>query len=84
MKLAILQVIAGILIIGLLVWFIGWVEPDNGSITRVFEGIEVELYPPTGWNALLLTWKVSSFILGVAVLSCGVIQYLRERRQALI
>ena len=80
MKLAITQVVLGIIIIGLLVWFVGWVEPDYGSVTRLIDGIEVELNPTSGWTILLITWKASSFVLGLAVLSCGILQYSRVRR----
>ena len=83
MKLAITQIVLGIFVIGLLVLYIGWVEPDYGPINKLFEGIEVELDHPTGWTTLLMTWKVSSLVLGVAVLGCGIVQYLQARGQAM-
>lgn len=77
MKLAVIQIALGALVIVLLVWFIGWVEPDYSSYTRLIEGIEVELLPVPGWVMGAVFWKVVSFLLGLAILSCGIVQYKR-------
>lgn len=79
MKLAIIQIVLGALIVGLLVWFIGWVEPDYGSYTRLIEGVEVKLLPVPGWIMGAIFWKTVSFLLGLAILSCGIVQYKRAR-----
>ena len=79
MKLAITQVILGILIVGSLVWFIGWVEPDYGSHTRLIGGAEVEFHPLPGWIVRLISWKAVSFVLGLSVLGCGIAQFVKAR-----
>ncbi len=79
MKLAITQIVLGALIIGSLVWFIGWVEPDYGSVTRLIEGVKVEIRPLPGWIARLISWKAASFVLGLSVLGLGIAQFVKAR-----
>jgi hypothetical protein len=79
MKLAITQIILGVLIIGSLVWFVGWVEPDSGSFVKLVEGYEVELLPLPGWITQVIFWKAVSFVIGVAILGCGITQCLRAK-----
>jgi len=79
MKLAITQVILGILIVGSLVWFINWVEPDYGSHTRLIGGTEVEFHPLPGWLIRLISWKAVSFALGLSVLGCSIAQFVKAR-----
>jgi hypothetical protein len=80
MKLAIAQIVLGVLIVGSLVWFIGWVEWDYGSFTKLIKGVEVEFHPLPGWMTRLISWKVASFVLGLSVLGCGIAQYLKAIR----
>ena len=80
MRLAITQITLGVLIIGSLVWFIGWVEPDYGSFTILREGIEVEMLPLPGWIVRMISWKAASFVLGLSVLGCGIAQFLKVKR----
>ncbi len=79
MKLAITQMVLGVLIIGSLVWFIGWVEPDYGSSTKLIRGVEVEFHPLPGWLIRLISWKAVSFMLGLSVLGCGIGQFLKAK-----
>ncbi len=79
MTLAITQSVLGVLIVGSLVWFIGWVEPDYGSVTRLIEGVEVEIRPLPGWIMRLISWKAASFVLGFSVLSLGIAQLVKAK-----
>ena len=79
MKLAVTQIILGILVVGSLVWFIGWVEYDYGSFTILREGVEVVIHPLPGWLIRLISWKAVSFVLGLSVLVCGIAQFVKAR-----
>jgi len=79
MKLAITQIVLGVLIISSLVWFIGWVEPDYGSFTKLIEDVEVEFHPLSGWIIRMISWKAASFVLGLSVLGCGIAQFVKVR-----
>ena len=79
MKLAITQIVSGVLIIGSLVWFIGWVEPGYGSYTKLYKDVEVVFHPLPGWIMRLTFWKVVSFVLGLAILGCGIAQVAQLR-----
>jgi hypothetical protein len=79
MKLSITQIALGVLIIGLLVWYIGWVEPETGVYYQDIEGAQVELVPVSGWVSGVVVWKAVSFLLGLAIITCGFIQYKQAR-----
>ena len=79
MKLAVTQIVLGALIIGSLAWFIGWVEWDYGSVTRLIEGVNVEIRPWPGWTMRLISWKAVSFILGLLVLGFGITQFVKAK-----
>jgi hypothetical protein len=79
MKLAVTQIVLGIIIIGLMVWYIGWVEPETASFIRDIEGYDVELLPLSAWATGVIVWKAVSFLLGLAILACGVVQYKQAR-----
>lgn len=78
-RLAVAQIALGAVIISSLVWFIGWVEWNYGPYTTMYEGIEVELHRPPGWEARLINWKVVSFILGLSVIVTGIVQKVRVK-----
>jgi len=78
-RFAITQIVLGAVIVGSLVWFIGWVELDYGSYTRLYNDVEVVIHPSPEWIIRLISWKVVSFILGLAVLSCGTAQLVKAR-----
>ena len=79
MKLAITQIVLGVLIVGSLVWFIGWVEWDYGSFTKLIEDVEVEFHPLPGWIVRLISWKTASFVLGLSVFGLGIVQLAKAR-----
>ena len=84
-KLAIAQVVLGVLIIGALVWFIGWVEYDYGSFTERIDNpagggtVEVEMHPVSGWVVQMISWKAVGFMLGLSIIGCGLAQWVRAR-----
>ena len=84
-KLAIAQIVLGVLIIGALVWFIGWVEYGYGSFIETVENpagggmVEVEMNHVPGWFVKMITWKAAGFMLGLSVLGCGLAQWFRAR-----
>jgi len=78
-RLAITQIVLGAVIVGSLVWFIGWVELDYGSYTKLYKDVEVVMHPLPGWVMRLISWKVVSFVLGLAVLGCGTVQFIKAR-----
>ena len=79
-KLADTQIVLGAFIIGLLVWFIGWIEYDYSPITKLYQDVEVVMRPSPGWIMQLISWKVTSFLLGLSVLGCGIAQFVKARR----
>ena len=81
MKLAYTQIALGVLIIGVLVWFIGWVEYDHSPFTVTWYDIEVEMQPLPGWHMRLIYWKVASFVPGLAILGCGIGQLLGQKHR---
>jgi len=79
-SLAITQIALGAVIVGSLVWYIGWVELDYGPYTKLVEGVgEVEIRPVPSWLMRLIFWKAVSFILGLAILGCGTAQLVKAR-----
>ena len=79
MRLAIAQIVLGVLIVGSLVWFIGWVELDYGSYTKLYKDVEVVIHPLPGWLIQLISWKVASFLLGLSVLGLGIAQFVKAK-----
>ena len=84
-KLAIAQIVLGVLIIGALVWFIGWVEYDYGAFTELVEDpagggtVEVEMNNVAGWVVQMTAWKVVGFVLGLSIVGFGLAQWARAR-----
>ncbi len=81
-KLAIIQIILGILVVGSLIYWGAWVstgyhnsvgtDPD-GNIIHV-----LGLHKP---NPLMNAWAIAYCMLGLSVLGCGIAQYIKARRQ---
>ena len=81
-KLAIAQIVLGILVVGSLVFWIGWVQtgyhdafgvdPDGNIRFRI-----LGLLKP---NPLMGVWVVIYFMLGLSVFGCGIAQYFKARR----
>ena len=79
-RLAVAQIVLGVLVVSSLVWFIGWVEWDYSPYIRVTERYgEIEMKHLPGWIMRLISWKVISFILGLGVLGFGMAQLSRTR-----
>ncbi len=78
-RLSMTQIVLGALIIGSLVWFIGWVEWNYHPVTRLIEGVKVEIRPLPGWMIRMISWKTASFMLGLMVIGCGIVQLVKER-----
>jgi hypothetical protein len=79
-RLAIAQIVLGVLVVASLVWFIGWVEWDYGFfifVTEQYGEIEMKLLP--GWETRLIIWKIISFILGLSVVGTGITQFINAR-----
>ena len=80
-RLAVAQIVLGVLVISSLVWFIGWVEWDYGPCIRVMEPWgEIEMKHLPGWEMRLIIWKIACFILGVAVVGTGIVQKVKVGR----
>ena len=83
--LTITQIILGVLIITSLVVFTVWAERDWQPIRIIVDSKEIFpeavmiRYDPK-WIILLKVWKTVSFILGLAVLGCGIAQFVKARR----
>ena len=84
-KLAIAQIVLGILVVGSLIYWGEWVSTgyhihegilpgDDGTIRRI-----LGLHAP---NPLIDAWAVVYLGLGLSVLVCGIAQYVKARRQA--
>ena len=82
MKLAIAQMVLGVLILASLFWFGAWVEPSFTHI-RIppAEGSSVvtEIFRNPGRNIPMMSWIALYLVLGLAVLGCGIAQYLKAR-----
>jgi hypothetical protein len=74
-------VILGILLVGALLWYLGWLEPHWESvITRLLpDGREMIFYRDPVWIRWLISWKVISFLLALAVTGLGFIQLKSTR-----
>ena len=83
-KLAITQIILGVLIVGSLISWAGWVSTGYlyaegtvpGTDTRV-----IGVFGNPGRAILLETWQYIYFTLGLSVLGCGIAQYFKARRK---
>jgi len=84
-KLAIAQIVLGILVVGSLIYWGEWVSTgyhihegilpgDDGTIHRI-----LGLHAP---NPLIDAWAVVYLVLGLSVLVCGIAQYVKARHQA--
>ena len=81
-KLAIAQIILGIVVVGSLIYWGEWVSTgyhihegtgDDGTIRRIL-GL-------TKQNPLELAWMVVYFMLGLSVFGCGIAQFVKARHK---
>ena len=83
MKLAINQIILGILVVGSLIYWMGWLstgyfysvgtDADGNIILHI-----LGLHKP---NPFMEVWAVAYLMLGLSVLGCGIFQYFKAKRQ---
>jgi len=83
-KLAIAQIILGVLIVGALFAWMVWVSPGYQIREGIIPGSDtvirsMGLIKP---NPLLDVWAVVYLVLGLSVLGCGIAQFVKARRQA--
>jgi len=82
MKLAIAQMVLGVLILGSLCGFIAWLEPGFYHIVvppREGSDVVTRIFLNPGWNIPMRTWQAVYLVLGLSVLGCGIAQYLKAR-----
>jgi len=81
-KLAIAQIILGILVVSSLIYWVIWVSTgylihegtgDDGTIRRIL-GL-------TKQNPLAPSWMVVYFVLGLSVIGCGIAQFVKARHK---
>lgn len=77
-----IQFVLGVLIIGILVWFIGWIEPDWSSYVKTLDdGTNVIMKHDSGWVALQISWKIINLLLGLAIAAYGIIPLIAKRKE---
>lgn len=80
-RVAVAQIVMGVLVISSLVWFTGWVEWDYGPYIQVTERYgEIEMKQLPGWEMKLTIWKIAYFVLGLSVVVTGIVQKVKVRR----
>lgn len=84
-KLAIAQIVLGMLVVGSLIFWAGWVS--NGYLygEGTVPGTDTHVmgvFGNPGRVPLLEIWPLIYLSLGLVVLGCGIAQYLTARRQA--
>ncbi len=79
--LAIVQIILGALVVGSLLVFVIWIEPGFYHIRLPVDdsGLVKEVFLNPGRNIPMRTWETVSFLLGLAVLGCGIAQFVKAR-----
>ncbi len=84
-KLAIVQIVLGMLVIGSLVYWMGWLI--NGYHIRegiAPDGTIIRISPLLKPNPALDVWSILYPVLGLTVLGCGVAQYFKTGRKHLV
>ncbi len=82
-KLAIAQIVLGVLVVGSLVFWMGWVQTGYHDAFGVDPdgNIRIRILGLVAPNPLLDAWTVVYLVLGLAVLGCGIAQYFKARHQ---
>ena len=86
-KLAIAQIVVGILVVGSLIYWIGWLSTGYLYAEGTVPGtdIHVGVFSNPGRATLFCkTWPLLYFTQGLAVLGCGISQYFKARRQSAV
>ena len=84
-KLAIAQIVLGVLIVGSIFAWMVWISPDYHIREGIIPGSDtvirsIGLIKP---NPLLGAWAVVYLILGLSVFGCGIAQYFKARQQTI-
>ncbi len=82
-KLAITQIVLGILVVGSLVFWMVWVQTGYHDAFGVDPdgNIRIRILGLTKQNPLEPAWMVTYFMLGLSVLGSGIAQYFKARRK---
>ena len=86
-KLAIAQIILGVLVVGSVIYWMGWLSTGylyaEGAVpgTDILWGVHSN---PGRATLFFETWPFIYFSLGVVVFGFGIAQYLNARRQAVV
>jgi len=84
-KLAIAQIVLGVLVVGSLLFWAGWVSTGYLYAEGTVPGtdIHVGVFGNPGRATLFFeTWPLLYFALGLSVLGCGIAQYVKAKRHA--
>ena len=82
MKLAIAQIVLGVLSVGALLGFSVWVEPGFYHVQLpAIEGSNVvtEVFSNPGRNIPMISWKGVSLVIGLSVLGFGIAQFVKAK-----
>jgi hypothetical protein len=71
----------GILFLMTLVWYLGWLEPHWESVIKRIapDGSQLIFYRDSVWTKWLISWKVISFLIGLAEIGLGIVQLRKAR-----
>ena len=80
-KLAIAQIVMGILVVGSLIFWVGWVSTGYLYAEGMVSGSDftVGVFMNPGRATLLETWPLVYFALGLVVIGCGIAQFIKAR-----
>lgn len=82
-KLAIVQIILGALVVGSLIYWIGWISSGYHIREAILPDYIVHELGFPARNPALNVWSILYPALGLAVLGCGIAQYFRTGRKRL-
>ena len=82
-KLAIAQMVLGLLIIGSLLAFVIWIEPGFYHVELLNkEGIPIgAVFFNPGRNIRMRAFETVYLVLGLSVLGCGIAQFVKSKKE---
>ena len=80
-KLAITQIVLGVLVVGSLVFWMGWVSTGYHDAFGVDPdgNIRIRILGLVAPRPLIWVWAGIYFMLGLSVLGCGIAQFLKAK-----
>ena len=80
-KLAIAQIVLGVLVVGSLIFWVSWVSAGYLYAEGTVPGtdIHVGVFGNPGRAILRETWQYIYFTLGLSVLGCGIAQFVKAK-----